>query len=131
MAARDVFHSMSKKIADAMGTPAAFCGAILILAVWAAYGPLAGFSDTWQLIINTGTTIITFLMVFIIQNTQNRDSVALHLKLDELLRALKGARDSFIDLEKLSDEELDRLQKQFEQARQKRAGGADGSATPR
>ena len=88
--------------------------AALTIVIWAALGPVFHFSDTWQLVINTATTIITFLMVFLIQNTQNRDTKALHLKLDELLRGVSGARTSLINLESLSDEELDRLQKQFE-----------------
>jgi low affinity Fe/Cu permease len=81
--------------------------------MWAITGPLFGFSDSWQLVINTGTTIVTFLMVFLIQNTQNRDAVAIHLKLDELLRAIESARTSLVDLEELSDEELKRLKQQF------------------
>ena len=91
-----------------------FLVALLSVVGWAATGPLFHFSDTWQLVINTATTIITFLMVFLIQNTQNRDTKALHLKLDELLRAVAGARTSLVDLESLSDEDLDKLQKQFE-----------------
>ena len=133
MSAKDKFHIFSKLMADAMGTPFAFVAALLSLIVWAFMGPFAGFSDTWQLIINTATTIITFLMVFIIQNTQNRDSKALHLKLDELLHAVKGARESFIDLEDLSDEKLDQLQRQFEKVRHKREKkeGGQESEPPR
>jgi low affinity Fe/Cu permease len=86
------------------------CAAIV---VWAVTGPLFGYSDTWQLVINTGTTIVTFLMVFLIQNTQNRDARALHLKLDELLRSLKAARNRLIDLENCSDEEIDQIERQF------------------
>ena len=85
--------------------------------MWGVTGPMFGFSDTWQLIINTGTTIVTFLMVFLIQNTQNRDAKAVHLKLDELIRALKGARNHLVDLEKLSDNELSQLEKEFERIR--------------
>ncbi len=96
-----------------MGTPGAFIFAILLLVVWVLVGPLFHFSDSWQLVINTATTIITFLMVFVIQNTQNRDAKALHLKLDELIRAIEGARNSMVDIEELSDEKLERLQKQF------------------
>lgn len=81
--------------------------------VWAITGPIFGFSDTWQLIINTGTTIVTFLMVFLIQNTQNRDAKAMHLKLDELIRALTGARNDLVDLEELSDAELEKLEQEF------------------
>lgn len=102
-----------------MGHPAAFLVAVVIIVIWGATGPSEGYSDTWQLIINTGTTIVTFLMVFLIQNTQNRDSKALHLKLDELLRALEGARDSLVSLEDLGDEKLEQLQKEFEKVRRK------------
>lgn len=87
--------------------------ALLVVVAWAASGPMFGFSDTWQLIINTGTTIVTFLMVFLIQNAQNRDNKALHLKLDELIRALKGARNEIIDVEDMSDAELERLHEEF------------------
>ena len=90
-----------------------FYAAVLIIVVWALTGPIFNFSDTWQLIINTGTTIVTFLMVFLIQNTQNRDSKAVHLKLDELIRALTGARNHLVDLEKLSDVELKKLEQEF------------------
>ena len=94
-------------------------GAILIIVIWGLTGPAFHYSDTWQLIINTGTTIVTFLMVFLIQNTQNRDAKAAHLKLDEIIRALKGARNELIDLEKLADEDLTSLEKQFERVRKK------------
>jgi low affinity Fe/Cu permease len=103
----------------AVGTPAAFLIALLCIVTWAAVGPLFHFSDTWQLVINTATTIITFLMVFLIQNTQNRDTKAVHLKLDELLRGVAGARTSLVSLESLSDQELDRLQEQFERLRRR------------
>jgi low affinity Fe/Cu permease len=95
------------------GRPSTFMGAMLVIVVWAVTGPLFGFSDTWQLVINTGTTIVTFLMVFLIQNTQNRDSQAIHVKLDELIRAKKGARNSLLDLDDLTDEELERLRASF------------------
>ena len=101
----------------AVGSPTAFSLALTSIVVWAVLGPLFHFSDTWQLVINTATTIITFLMVFLIQNTQNRDTKALHLKLDELLRGVTGARTSLVNLESLSDEELDGLQKEFERLR--------------
>lgn len=97
-----------------MGNPWCFFLALVVIIVWAVTGPFFGFSDTWQLIINTGTTIVTFLMVFLIQNTQNRDAKAIHLKLDELIRALRGARNKMIDLESLTDEELAELRKQFD-----------------
>ena len=117
--ARDAFRVFARNSSRTLGSAWAFCGAILIIIVWALTGPTFHFSDTWQLIINTGTTIVTFLMVFLIQNTQNRDAKAMHLKLDEIIRALKGARNQLVDLEKLSDEELNKLEKQFEQLRKK------------
>ena len=88
--------------------------AIMVILAWALTGPLFGFSDTWQLIINTSTTIVTFLMVFLIQNTQNRDAKAIHLKLDELIRAMRGARNQMIDLDSLTEDELAELRKQFD-----------------
>ena len=94
-------------------------GAVLVILVWILTGPTFHFSDTWQLIINTATTIITFLMVFLIQNTQNRDAKAVHLKLDEMIRALKGARNQLVDLEDLSDEDLKKLEEQFQRLRKK------------
>ena len=115
----DAFRVFARRSSNVLGSPWAFVMAILVIVVWAATGPTFHFSDTWQLIINTGTTIVTFLMVFLIQNTQNRDAKAMHLKLDEIIRALKGARNQLVDLEKLSDEELNKLEKQFEQLRQK------------
>jgi low affinity Fe/Cu permease len=110
-----------------VGSSWAFIFAVLIIVVWAVTGPLFHYSDTWQLVINTGTTIITFLMVFLIQNTQNRDAKAIHLKLDELIRGVKGARTNLVDLETMSDDELDRLQEQFKRVR--RAEGKDHGAT--
>ena len=95
------------------GRPCTFVTSVLIVLIWATTGPLFNYSDTWQLVINTGTTIITFLMVFLIQATQNRDSQAFHVKLDELIRAVKGARNSLLDLDNLSDEELDKLHEHF------------------
>jgi low affinity Fe/Cu permease len=102
-----------------LGSAWAFAGALVVIAVWSLTGPIFHFSDTWQLIINTATTVITFLMVFLIQNTQNRDAKAVHLKLDELLRALKGARNELVDLEALSDEDLKKLETQFQRVRRK------------
>lgn len=118
-AMRDVFRVFARKSSTILGSAWAFAGAILIIAVWALTGPTFHFSDTWQLIINTGTTIVTFLMVFLIQNTQNRDAKAVHLKLDELIRALKKARNEMVDLEDLSDEELKKLEDQFRRVRTK------------
>jgi low affinity Fe/Cu permease len=114
---RNGFRVCAHWLSLAVGTPAAFLLALSTIVAWAVLGPVFHFSDTWQLVINTGTTIITFLMVFVIQNTQNRDTKALHLKLDELLRGVEGARTSLVDLENLSDEELDRLQHEFERLR--------------
>ena len=110
----EFFRKFSHKISAAVGTPWAFMLAIGIIVVWALTGPLFQFSDTWQLVINTSTTIVTFLMVFVIQNTQNRDAKAIHLKLDELIRGVENARNNLVDLEDLSDEELEKLQEQFE-----------------
>src|SRR5687768_17986408 len=111
-------------ITEWTGKPWTFAVAVLIIVVWAASGPLFGYSDTWQLVINTGTTIITFLMVFLIQNTQNRDAKAIHLKLDELLKGVKGARTSLVDLEDLSDEQLDDLQTYYERLHKEAASHA-------
>jgi low affinity Fe/Cu permease len=116
----EIFRRAAKAIACAIGSSYAFVLAALTVLVWALLGPVFGYSDTWQLVINTGTTIVTFLVVFMIQNTQNRDSKALHLKLDELIRASKGARNGLIDSEDLSDEELDRLEQEFARLRSKK-----------
>lgn len=110
---REGFRCCAHNISVAVGSPWAFLIAFLAIVTWGITGPLFKFSDTWQLVINTATTIITFLMVFLIQNTQNRDTKAVHLKLDELLRGVKGARTGLVNLEALSDEELDRLQREF------------------
>ena len=109
----EAFNRFAHNVAHAAGSPIAFVSAVVIILAWAVTGPIFHFSDTWQLIINTGTTIITFLMVFLIQNTQNRDSQVVQLKLNELIRALASARNDLVDLEELSDEELNRLQEQF------------------
>src|ERR1043166_4508373 len=113
----DAFRVFARRSSALLGSAWAFAGALLIIAVWILTGPTFHFSDTWQLIINTGTTIVTFLMVFLIQNTQNRDAKAMHLKLDEVIRALKGARNELVDLEDLSDEDLKRLEEQFRRLR--------------
>jgi len=118
---RDAFRIFARRSSEVLGSAWAFIGAITIIVVWALTGPTFHFSDTWQLIINTGTTIVTFLMVFLIQNTQNRDAKAVHLKLDELIRAVGGARNNFVDLEKLSDDELKKLEEQFTRVREKAA----------
>jgi low affinity Fe/Cu permease len=115
----DAFRIFARHSSMILGSAWAFAGAVLVIAVWLLTGPTFHFSDTWQLIINTATTIITFLMVFLIQNTQNRDAKAVHLKLDEMIRALKGARNKLVDLEDLSDEELKKLEEQFQRLRKK------------
>jgi low affinity Fe/Cu permease len=111
---KDVFRKFSHGVATIVGTPFVFIIAVLIIIGWAISGRYFNYSDTWQLVINTGTTIITFLMVFLIQNTQNRDAKAIHLKLDELLKAVKGARTDLVNLENFDDDELAHLQKEFE-----------------
>ena len=109
----DFFHKFAQFVSGIVGSPAAFIIAIAVIAIWASYGPAFQFSELWHLFINTATTITTFLIVFLIQNTQNRDARAIHLKLDELLRAIKPARDRFVDLEELSDDELGKLENEF------------------
>ncbi len=103
------FTRFAKKTSTFTGRPITFILAVCVILLWAVTGPLFGFSDTWQLVINTGTTIITFLMVFLIQNTQNRDTEALQIKLDELIRAQKEANNALLDLEELDDKELDKI----------------------
>jgi low affinity Fe/Cu permease len=115
----DVFRKFAHKVSTAVGTPVAFFIAMLVLVAWAVSGPVFGFSDTWQLIINTGTTIVTFLMVFLIQSTQNRDAEAVHLKLDELIRATSNARDDLVALEQMSEAELHELEAEFQRMRKK------------
>ena len=108
------FTRWAKWTARQTGRPATFVVAVAIILVWALTGPLFGFSDTWQLVINTGTTIVTFLMVFLIQNTQNRDSEAIQVKLDELIRAVEGAHNALLDLEELEEKDLDRIRTNYE-----------------
>src|SRR6266404_1963090 len=108
------FHRFACKTAEIMGSPWVFLLAVLVIVVWGFLGPIFRYSDSWQLVINTATTIITFLMVFLIQNTQNRDAKAFHLKLDELIHAMKGARNKMINPENMTDEELEALKKEFE-----------------
>ena len=107
------FTRFANGAARATGKPATFLLAVLVVVVWGVTGPLFGFSDTWQLVINTGTTIVTFLMVFLIQNTQNRDAEAMHVKMDELIRALEGAHNALLDLEELADEDLDEVRERY------------------
>ena len=127
----DAFRLFARRSSMLLGSAWAFGIAILVIVIWGLTGPAFHYSNTWQLIINTGTTIVTFLMVFLIQNTQNRDAKAAHLKLDEIIRALKGARNELIDLEKLADEDLTSLEKQFERVRKKakRDGNNPGGKT--
>ena len=121
------FTRFAKATARASGHPATFGLAVLVILVWAVTGPLFHYSDTWQLVINTGTTIVTFLMVFLIQNTQNRDSVAMQIKLDELLRAVQGAHTALANLEDLTEEELDRFKARYAQlAEQAKASMEEG-----
>jgi low affinity Fe/Cu permease len=122
---RDAFGVFARKTSSVLGSAWAFVIAILIIVIWAMTGPAFGYSDTWQLIINTGTTIVTFLMVFLIQNTQNRDAKAVHLKLDELIRAVGPARNKLVDLEKLSDDDLKALESEFEKLRKKAEGAKE------
>ena len=124
-----LFHKFAYKSAEAVGSPMSFIVALLIVIGWAVVGPLYNYSDTWQLVINTGTTIITFLMVFLIQNTQNRDTKMIQIKIDELIRAVASARNQLLNLDNLTDDELIRLQKEFERLG-KRARGTKPRKTP-
>lgn len=110
---RSLFNRFAKHAATVTGKPATFVCALLIIAIWAFLGPFFGFSDTWQLVINTGTTIITFLMVFLIQNTQNRDGEAVQIKLDELIRSIKGARNQVMNLEEMDEKQLNLIREEY------------------
>ena len=112
-----LFQRIAEQTALLVGTPWAFIGAVIVIIAWGVSGPLFGYSDTWQLVVNTGTTIVTFLIVFLIQNTQNRETRIMRLKLDELLRGVQGARTGFVSLDKMTDKELDEIEKEFERLR--------------
>jgi low affinity Fe/Cu permease len=132
--AASVFTRFAKHMSRACGRPSAFLLAALAILIWAILGPVFGFSDTWQLVINTATTVVTFLMVFLIQNTQNRDAEAMHVKLDELIRAVQGAHNALLDLEDLEEDDLDRIRKAYaklaEKARCARDGDEAASGAP-
>lgn len=123
----EFFRKFASHVATAVGSPWTFVLALVVILAWGLTGPIFHFSDTWQLVINTSTTIITFLMVFIIQNTQNRDAKAIHLKLDELIRSIDKARNQLVDLEDLSDEELEKLAEEFKRLRERQATISSGT----
>jgi low affinity Fe/Cu permease len=124
-----MFRKAAHAAADALGSSWAFGLALLVVVVWGAAGPFFAYSDSWQLLINTGTTVVTFLVVFLIQNAQNRDARAIHLKLDELIRGVQGARNTLINLQELTDDQLEQLQKDFQ--RIKRSGAHLSEVAPK
>jgi low affinity Fe/Cu permease len=128
---RNVFRIFAGNVSRWAGSPGAFTVAVLVILIWGVTGPLFKFSDSWQLVINTGTTIVTFLMVFLIQNTQNRETRAINLKLDELIRAISEARNDMIDMENVSEEELEKVEDQFHQLmkRRRKKTGAQNRST--
>jgi low affinity Fe/Cu permease len=128
---RDAFRIFAKAAADAVGSPAAFLLGVFVTLLWAAMGPYFHYSDTWQLVINTGTSIGTFLIVFLIQNTQNRDAKVMQLKLDELIRAVQAARTELVQMEELTDAELDALQREFQLHRDQAASNLERIAASR
>ncbi len=121
----ELFHKIASRVSTATGSPWGFILAVSLVVIWALLGPTFGYSPEWQLVINTGTTIVTFLMVFLIQNTQNRDAKAIHIKLDELLKGVVGARTGMVDVENVSDEELEQLHKEFSILHEKFSGELD------
>lgn len=134
MVSSNLYTQIAKSISRVTGRPSTFSLAVLVIIIWLVSGPIFGFSDTWQLVINTGTTIITFLMVFLIQNTQNRDTAAIQLKLDELVRAHQGAHNAILDLEELDDQMIDAFRARYRrlasEAREKLARGELDTDTP-
>ena len=134
MSINRAFTQFANMVSRITGRAWTFMVCILFVLAWALTGPLFGFSDTWQLVINTSTTIITFLMVFLIQNTQNRDSATMHLKLDELIRAVEGAHNALLDLEELTEDDLNQLRQRYERlaqrAREQRRTGEGDTGTP-
>jgi low affinity Fe/Cu permease len=128
------YSNLAKSTSRYCGRPKTFALAVGVIAVWIVTGPLFGFSDTWQLVINTGTTIITFLMVFLIQNTQNRDTEAIQVKLDELIRSTRGAHNALLDLEELEEDALDAFRRKYQvlaaSAREELERGAEDTGTP-
>lgn len=120
---KDLFRKFSVAAANALGAPWMFLANVMLILVWLFAGPFFNYSDTWQLVVNTATTVFTYLAVFLIQNTQNRDALAIHLKLDELIKGVSGARTHLVNLQSLSDEELNSLQEQFTRLRTKHSQG--------
>lgn len=129
MSMKTRFNNMAKKAAYAAGTPWAFGTAALAVVLWGFSGPIFGFNDTWQLVINTSTTIITFLMVFLIQHTQNADTAALHLKLDELIRVLRDADNILLDMEEMDDQKLEEFRQRYEALAEKARNGSGGRSS--
>jgi low affinity Fe/Cu permease len=123
------FNKIARSVAKFSGHPVCFVGALAVIVLWALSGPFFGFNDTWQLVINTGTTIVTFLMVFLIQSTQNSDTEAMQIKLDELIRAIEPARNRMLSLEELDEDELDALRKEFDILADKARQAEDGNTT--
>ncbi|AMJ61210.1 low affinity iron permease family protein [Bosea sp. PAMC 26642] len=126
---RSLFTRLSQATARWAGKPVTFCGAFAIIVLWGLSGPFFAFNDTWQLVINTSTTIVTFLMVFIIQNSQNRDTAAMQIKLDELIVRLEGAREELLDLEELDEDKIEAIRQEFEERADKARQSTDGGET--
>jgi len=129
MALRDVYSGVAKRVSHWCGRPTTFLMAVGVILLWITTGPVFGFSDTWQLVINTGTTIITFLMVFLIQNTQNRDTAAIQLKLDELIRATQGAHNALMDLEELEERQIEAFRRRYERLASEARGRLERGGT--